>query len=533
MRPLLVFFTALILVLPSVWAHDFEHSPSAGGNADVARYEIGYSGADFEPRRLQVKPGSHVVFINRSSDYVWPASNIHPTHEIYPGFDSKMGLEPGQSWSFVFDRPGEWRFHNHLQPSQGGIIVVLGTESTVAGGLTEQAEPELLRFEPMAALTPEHARLLFDDNDFLVEAIKIYGPAAVVQELSRIADGQGVHCHERAHLLGRLAYQQFGATAFSLSGHECQSGSFHGVTEAMFHERGTSDIASDVQKICAGMANSFFHHQCVHGIGHGLMAWTNYELPDALAICANLETPQRGPRDAHSCYSGVFMENVEGGLSGAMGHFTSYLSDDDVHYPCNVLDKKYVRSCYTYQTSHMLSLFGHNFRDLAVACAEAPDYARRDCYASMGRDVGGQTRGRADLAIEYCGYLMAVPKQRLECIAGAVQQWFWEARGAEPALEFCRTVSDTGAKDRCYSTILRRAKHILNPDEMRHFCAAIEPGYHMRIPVGELFSRAISSLNPFADNHRSPDEISGYEACRRPAPQLDLLTSRIASWFGS
>ncbi len=532
-RPLLALLIALILVSPPVLAHDSEPSLPVESNAEVAHNEIGYNGTDFEPKRLEVKPGDHVMFINRSDDFVWPASNIHPTHEIYPGFDPELGLEPGQSWSFVFDRPGEWRFHNHLQPNQGGLIVVLGVESVAASDLTEAADPELLQFEPLGALTPEQAGPLFEDDDYLVEAIKTHGPAAVVDELSRNADALGVNCHERAHELGHLSYLQFGATAYSLASHECQSGSYHGATEAMFLERGTSDIASDVKKICASTTNSFFHFQCVHGIGHGLMAWTNYELIDALAICDNLKTPEQdGPADARACYSGVFMENVVGGLSGAMGHFTSYLSDDDVHYPCNILDKKYVPACYGYQTTHMIRLLRYDFLDLAVACAEAPRYAHRDCYASMGRDVGSVTQGRPDLAIEYCGYVV-VPKRRLLCIHGAVQNSFWEARGAELALEFCRTVSDTEVKDRCYITIMGRARHILAPDEMRRFCAAIEPGYHMRIPVRELLSRAVSSLNPFADNGQSSDEISGYEACRRPAPQLDQLTHRIASWFDS
>ena len=54
------------------------------------------------------------------------------------------------------------------------------------------------------------------------------------------------------------------------------------------------------------------------------MAWTSYELHDALSLCEELNSPT----DHRACYSGVFMENVIGGLSGLMGHVTEYLSDD-------------------------------------------------------------------------------------------------------------------------------------------------------------------------------------------------------------
>ena len=51
------------------------------------------------------------------------------------------------------------------------------------------------------------------------------------------------------------------------------------------------------------------------------MAWTSYELNDALAICKELSEGV----DQRSFYSGIFMGNVVGGLSGSMGHVPEYL----------------------------------------------------------------------------------------------------------------------------------------------------------------------------------------------------------------
>ena len=208
--------------------------------------------------------------------------------------------------------------------------------------------------------------------------------------------------------------------AFSLSGHECHSGGYHGATEAFFRDQGTSRLAENVALICSNELNSFFRHQCVHGIGHGLMAWTSYELNDALEICKELSEGV----DQRSCYSGIFMENVIGGLSGSIGHFPEYLSDDP-HFPCNAIDAEYVTACYFYQSSRMLQVFGGDFEKVANACTETPLSSHSVCFRSMRRDIGGNARNeprRAIRALWSCYH----PTNRLDCLEGAVQDTFWD-----------------------------------------------------------------------------------------------------------
>lgn len=78
----------------------------------------------FEPSTLTINAGDTVKFENESSDDAWPASNVHPTHQLYPGFDAKKPLLPGASYSFTFTKTGSWGYHNHLEPDVQGTIVV-------------------------------------------------------------------------------------------------------------------------------------------------------------------------------------------------------------------------------------------------------------------------------------------------------------------------------------------------------------------------------------------------------------------------
>ena len=78
----------------------------------------------FEPETLTIQKCTKVVFENQDKVSRWPASNLHPTHGIYPEFDPLQPIEPGSVWSFVFDKVGSWRYHDHLAPSTRGTVIV-------------------------------------------------------------------------------------------------------------------------------------------------------------------------------------------------------------------------------------------------------------------------------------------------------------------------------------------------------------------------------------------------------------------------
>ncbi|OGH72112.1 MAG: hypothetical protein A2921_00520 [Candidatus Magasanikbacteria bacterium RIFCSPLOWO2_01_FULL_43_20b] len=93
---------------------------------------ITYTDSGFSPATLTIKKGETVVFKNQSAQSMWPASAFHPTHTAYPTtggclgstLDACKGVQLGESWSFQFDFVGNWKYHDHLNPSNFGTIVV-------------------------------------------------------------------------------------------------------------------------------------------------------------------------------------------------------------------------------------------------------------------------------------------------------------------------------------------------------------------------------------------------------------------------
>lgn len=55
---------------------------------------------------------------------MWVASDPHPTHTGLSGFDSGRGYGEGENYSFTFNEPGNWGFHNHLNSGDTGKIIV-------------------------------------------------------------------------------------------------------------------------------------------------------------------------------------------------------------------------------------------------------------------------------------------------------------------------------------------------------------------------------------------------------------------------
>lgn len=93
-------------------------------NAAPRTLAVEYKDNKFIPSEVKIKKGDIVIWVNKSDAITWPASGPHPTHSGYSSFDSLRGLNTGESYSFTFDRVGSWKYHNHLNPSATGVVLV-------------------------------------------------------------------------------------------------------------------------------------------------------------------------------------------------------------------------------------------------------------------------------------------------------------------------------------------------------------------------------------------------------------------------
>lgn len=84
---------------------------------------INATGSSFKPNTVTVKVGTRVIWISSSDKTVAIASDDHPTHRKYPPLNLGT-FEKGSSVQLVFDKPGTYTYHDHLNPSVKGTVIV-------------------------------------------------------------------------------------------------------------------------------------------------------------------------------------------------------------------------------------------------------------------------------------------------------------------------------------------------------------------------------------------------------------------------
>ncbi|MBI4017571.1 MAG: cupredoxin domain-containing protein [Candidatus Aenigmarchaeota archaeon] len=104
--------------------------------SDTAAVRITSSG--FSPKTITVTPGTTVTWTNDDTAAHWVASNVHPTHTVYPGsgigkcdtaqepaiFDACKNIPAGGTYAFTFTEKGTWGYHDHLNAGTTGTVVV-------------------------------------------------------------------------------------------------------------------------------------------------------------------------------------------------------------------------------------------------------------------------------------------------------------------------------------------------------------------------------------------------------------------------
>jgi hypothetical protein len=315
------------------------------------------------------------------------------------------------------------------------------------------------------------------------------------------------NAHPLAHGLGISAYRSPETLAATFAGcpNSQMSGCYHGVIQGYFLDldrQGKPIGRAELDALCEPhKAVMFVYFQCAHGMGHGLMAVHQNNVPMALEAC-----DQAGDEFIReSCYGGVFMENIVGATEPhhtAGGHASTQAAhgdaasgdehDADEHaghggaapadehaghgaaggaqamqhgewkaldrndwlYPCNAVADRYLTACYMMQTSAVMFFNYGDVGSTAQVCERAPEAYRQACFMSLGRDVTAWAAQEHARTIDLCRRAGNAAGGRGQpwCAAGAVQTLVNQSADPRDGIRFCRAV-DGGSKAECYRAV--------------------------------------------------------------------------------
>jgi cytochrome c551/c552 len=279
-------------------------------------------------------------------------------------------------------------------------------------------------------------------------------------------------CHRIAHTIGAASLVHFDgnvAKALAAGRATCWSGYYHGVVERSFVGTEKDELPSRARQICADpdiRRTGFLAYQCVHGLGHGLMIHTGYDLPHSLQVCNKLTTAW----DHDSCEAGVFMENV----SSSYGIKSKWLKDDDPIYPCTAVAEKYKLYCYLMLTSRALELNGYNWEKTVATCRRSEKNWVATCFQSLGRDASGNTRQNAPEILDICAL---AADMAVECIYGAARDVTSNDAGPRRTKVLCESAAKR-YQARCFEGIgtILGGLHASREDR-RRACRAVTTRY--------------------------------------------------------
>lgn len=270
---------------------------------------------------------------------------------------------------------------------------------------------------------------------YYTEFMRDHSAVEALQDLkSRYERGGGArtYCHPVLHVIGARAGEEYGsvAEAYAHGDTVCRSGYYHGVLEGLFVENGGEEMVARLDELCAavrGDGYTYNYFSCVHGIGHGLMAYFGHDLFASLDACTRLS----GEWEQSSCAGGVFMENV---ISDTEELPSKFFKDDDLLYPCTVVTGAFATQCYLMQTSHILDVVGADFARTFEACRSAGIHAAT-CFQSIGRDVSGWSYGDINTSLTLCGLGESL-EERKNCAIGAAADYL-QSYGEARARQLC------------------------------------------------------------------------------------------------
>ncbi len=359
----------------------------------------------FVPDSVTIDNNSAAIFINKDNRDRWPASNTHPTHHLYPEFDPKKPVKPGESWSFKPKKAGEWKYHDHLLPHIRGVITVVSEDGENIRQTTFPFQNFLTRLRnKISSLfrlgrkttlpdSAEFVRLSYQEQQKILEQTDAQKSWVFIKTTFKNQAGSSGNIHDLAHLSGGLLFEEMGFEGLGKCSSDFAFGCYHGFLDNAFKK--DLDHLLDAHEACSKLDASLSGPvaSCIHGIGHGVASfYLVSDLKKALTTCRKLES------GFEYCFDGVFMEFARNAPE-------SYLKKDDLLYPCSELEKQfayvYSSACGRNQPSLLMSRHQMSFEQVIPICLGSNSAPFKDsCIDSLGFSLASS--GESQKIIQGC-----------------------------------------------------------------------------------------------------------------------------------
>lgn len=449
-------------------------------------FTIVHTDRGFQPDSLALQVGDTVRFVSVGAEPFWPASDPHPSHVAYAGFDSKRPVPGDGSWSFAFDRIGRWNFHDHLAPGFTGTITV--------GSPSEKRDD--------CAVRPDS---LFCWRSIALAENERKGPKAAIERVIQMYQETpeiSLHCHMLAHDIGVASYQHYLAnpeSVFSPNFVLCAGGFYHGFMEALLTAVNDPVKAGS---FCARIGQRFGREtpeaelQCYHGIGHGAMdialgaqlLATDEEshlspqrlMEPAFELC---RSATKEPQRLYRCTSAVFNSLASIYISPTLRstYRLPFDSSDPLAVCRTYSDPALQDGCYGNFNFLLFISSGRDLRTAAKFVENIPDDERAKSAMDYLANASAASTVRKDAAKAIADCRSVQERLVTSCLEGLVHGLLENGeprKEAEEVFAFCSHSSLVDSeRDICYQYVLSRLHGWYSRAEGEQLCARAPEQY--------------------------------------------------------
>jgi plastocyanin len=435
----------------------------------------------FVPEKLVIRAGDTVTFASKVGKPFWPASDSHPTHDIYAEFDPERPIQATSTWNFTFKRPGTWNYHDHFASRFVGKIVVLTSEG-------EKVEEKCFK----------HDRSLKCMEEDIKSVLKKKGLEEGLERLAELYEENPYFresCHSAAHTIGAEAYALFEQGKFNVLSSKssyCGYGFYHGFMEKMLQTTGNIEEAKAFCKK-AGELLAYYTSDaegaCYHGIGHGAVdgsdptAWGDPQkmVEPGLQLCEKVAPVEDYQGKRFRCVTGAY--NSLEILAQNSEYKLDAIAKDPFSF-CATQKESYKQGCYTNMLPALMRIVKGSYSEAINKIRVVPEGTKQEPIRSVVMEalMDDYVRERINAldfpesGVKICRSLEKLNAPCIEGIASGLMKHGEPEREYIRAFAFCESLSSEERKT-CYAYILPRLSIWYSSEKRASICDQASEAY--------------------------------------------------------
>jgi hypothetical protein len=340
-------------------------------------------------------------------------------------------------------------------------------------------------------------------REFFVDLADEKGGVYAFEILKRAVLPPNTDLHLMGHAVGDELYKQEGLPGMQFCTHDFRNACSHSIVVGALLAEGMSvfDKVNDICKNAPGGPGAYT--MCFHGFGHGVLAYTEYEVPDAVKLCQKIGTDEYSHEEAHQCIGGMIMEMHQGIHDPEvwMKKKDKYLTPSD---PLRMCQEEYMPEeakvlCYSYITPFIFDAAGAEggnprpeiYPQSFAFCDEVEnDVHRESCYAGLGKEfiVLAQDRdirriedtptSKLELAASWC---MLAEREEAEkaCLIEILDSLFWGGENdPEVSIRYCALLQDGSIENACFDHLFQIATYYVRDLKAKEAICEASPEEH-------------------------------------------------------